>query len=247
VTVAHPIERRTPAPTPWGARAAGVYTEPYAERYRAHDEAARAGQAVAHLAAWLRAICDRFGRPIAVLDLGCGTGRYFHALARVRRLVGIDVSRPMLERARRPVGDVAVPADRIALVEGDFLQHEFQPGEFDLVYSIGVLGEHSPFDEAIASRVARWLAPGGRFAFTTVHPSSPSVPRTMKRRVAERLLPAVPAPWRSGLRDRLMSGGLYADEARVREVLRLADLGPESIEPFASDVHLHVLAVARKP
>src|SRR5205085_5267030 len=115
---------------------------------------------------------------------------------------------------------------------GDFLQHEFQPGEFDLVYSIGVLGEHSPFDEAIASRVARWLAPGGRFAFTTVHPSSPSVPRTMKRRVAERLLPAVPPPWRRGVRDRLMSGGLHADEPRVREGLRLADPPPGASEPF---------------
>jgi len=240
------VEQPDAQPTRWGARATGLYTEPYAARYRAHDETAREGRAVARLGGWLRAICERFGRPIDVLDLGCGTGRYFHALANVRRLVGIDVSRPMLERARHPVGDVSVAADRVTLVEDDFLQHEFQPGEFDLVYSIGVLGEHSPFDEAIAARVARWLAPGGRFALTTVHPASPSVPRTMKRRIAEHLLPAMPAPWRRGLRDRLMSDGLYGDEQRVRDVLDRAGLAPESIERFASDVHLHVLAVARK-
>ena len=44
-----------------------------------------------------------------------------------------------------------------------------------------------------------------------------------------------------------MSGGLYADEERVREVLAAVDLVVESIEPFESDVHLHMLAVARKP
>jgi SAM-dependent methyltransferase len=235
-----------PQPTRWGARAAGVYTEAYAERYRAHDDAAHRGPAVARLGAWLGAICEQFDRPIDVLDLGCGTGRYFHALTHVRRLVGIDVSGPMLERARRPVGAVSVAVDCVTLVEGDFLRHDFQPGEFDLVYSIGVLAEHAPFDEVVASRVARWLAPGGRFAFTTVHPRSPSVPRTMKRRIGERLLPATPPIWRRGLRDRLMGAGLYADEERVLDVLREVDLTPESVERFESDVHLHVRAVARK-
>jgi hypothetical protein len=43
-----------------------------------------------------------------------------------------------------------------------------------------------------------------------------------------------------------MSDGLYADEERVREVLAAADLTIESIAPFDSDVHRHVLAVARK-
>ena len=245
--MAQSVERRAETGTRWGARAAGVYTEPYAERYRAHDETARAGEAVSHLAGWLRAICERFGKPIDVLDLGCGTGRYFHALANVKRLVGIDVSRPMLERAKRPVGTVDVPPDRVNLIEDDFLRHEFEPGEFDLVYAIGVLGEHSPLDDSTAARVARWLAPGGRFAFTAVHPSSPTVPRTLKRRVAERIAPLVPAAWRRTLRERLLSGGLYADEARVRDVVRRANLVLESVEPFESDVHLHVLAVARKP
>jgi len=100
------------------------------------------------------------------------------------------------------------------------------------------------------ARVKRWLKPGGRFAFTTVHPLSFSVPRTLKRRIGERLLrwaAVAPSALRRGLRARLMSDGLYADEERVRDVLAAADLAVESIEPFESDVHLHVLAVARKP
>lgn len=232
--------------TRWGIRAAELYTDAYAERYRAHDEAG-GGQAAARLSGWLHAISEAFAAPIDVLDLGCGTGRYFPALANVRRLVGIDVSRPMLDRAGR--FDGALSAGALTLVEGDFLTHDFQSAEFDLVYAIGVLAEHSPFDESIAARVKRWLKPGGRFAFTAVHPLSPSVPRTLARRAGEWLLPlapVVPAGFRRTLRTRLMSNGLYADGERVRDVLDGVGLDVESIAPFESDVHLHLLAVARR-
>jgi len=97
--------------------------------------------------------------------------------------------------------------------------------------------------------VKRWLKPGGRFAFTTVHPLSSSVPRTPKRRVGEWLLrwaPRMPRALRRALRARLMRDGLYADEERVREVLAAVDFAVESIEPFESDVHLHLLTVAVK-
>ena len=232
--------------TRWGARAAELYTDAYADRYRAQDDVAGPSAAVARLSAWLRAICAGFQGPIDVLDLGCGTGRYFHALAGVRRLVGIDVSRAMLERAAARSATASV----VSLIEGDFLTHQFDAAEFDLVYAIGVLAEHSPFDASLAARVCRWLKPGGRFAFTTVDPFSSSVPRTVGRRLGEWLLrPASAAPTglRRLLRSRLMSGGLYADQERVRDVLAAAELTVESIEPFESDVHRHVLAVARKP
>jgi SAM-dependent methyltransferase len=232
------------APTEWGKRAAATYSEPYAPRYREHDEQVRGGGAVTRLATWLRAVSERFPAPPDVLDLGCGTGRYFHVLARARRLVGIDVSRPMLERAQCPVGDPGCVAGRLTLIEGDFLTHEFEPGEFDLVYSIGVVGEHSPFDEALASRVRGWLKPGGRLAFTTVHPLSASVPRTLGRRIGEWLLPMARGASRRALRSRLMRAGLYADEERVKEVLAVAGFSVESVELFQSDVHLHVLTVA---
>lgn len=234
--------------TVWGARAVGVYTDAYAETYRANDETGP-DEARGRFSAWLRRICERFGRDIDVLDLGCGTGRYFQALTGVRRLVGIDVSGPMLDRARRPAGQVAVDSASLTLIEADFLVHEFDADSFDLVYSIGVLGEHSPFDTAIVARVRRWLRPGGRFAFTTVDPQSPSVPMTFRRRVADALVrsAAVPAALRRPIRMRLMSGGLYADEARVREILELSGFTVEAIEPFDSDVHQHVLAVAVRP
>jgi SAM-dependent methyltransferase len=233
--------------TRWGARAAALYTDTYAAHYRAHDDAIRDGGTVARLDEWLGGICRGFERPIDVLDLGCGTGRYFHALTNVRRLVAIDVSAAMLERARQPVGGMA--ADAVTFVEGDFLTHEFEAGEFELVYSIGVLAEHSPFDDVIAGRVARWLRPGGVFAFTAVHAESPSIPRTLKRRVAQSAAAAkgMPSPVRDALKRKLTAGGLYADETRVREVLERAGFIVERIEPFESDVHLHLLTSARRP
>ena len=234
------------APTRWGARAADLYGEAYARRYRDHDDRIRDSDLVTRFSGWLGSVCESAGRPIDVLDLGCGTGRYFHALRHVRRLVGIDVSKPMLEQARQPVGGASIPAESLTLIEGDFLVHPFDPEAFDLVYSIGVLAEHSPFDDAVAARVRRWLKPGGRFAFTAVHPLSFSVPRTLKRRAAEWVLPLAGGMLRRSLRDRLMRDGLYADEERLRDVLTAAGFIVESIEPFESDVHLHCMALARR-
>ena len=233
--------------TRWGVRAAALYTDAYAARYRAHDEAIRDGATVAQLGEWLRGVCVKFGRSIDVLDLGCGTGRYFHALARVRRLVAIDVSRAMLERARQPVGGVA--AEELTLVEGDFLSHDFPPASFDLVYAIGVLAEHSPLDRSIAERVARWLKPGGRFAFTAVDARSPSIKSTLARRLGVSAVSSsfTPAAVRRALRLRLMTGGLYADADRIRDVLDSAGFATEAIQTFESDVHLHLLTVASRP
>jgi SAM-dependent methyltransferase len=239
--------------TRWGARAAELYGDAYARKYRAADDAIRHGELVTRFSGWLAQVCDSFEGEIDVLDLGCGTGRYFQALRRVRTLTGIDISRPMLDEARHPIG---APPRETVLVEGDFLTHDFGANRFDLVYSIGVLAEHSPFDASVAARVWRWLKPGGRFAFTAVDPLSFSVPRTLKRRIAEHLLswaPAAPKPQRGeggglrrALRARLMRDGLYADEERLRDVLAGGGFIVESIEPYRSDVHLHSMTVARK-
>ena len=180
------------------------------------------------------------------LDLGCGTGRYFWAPGGVRELTGLDESAPMLEQAAHPVHADRITAERVALIHGDLAQHEFPAGSFDLVYSIGVLAEHVPLDAAIVNRVARWLRPGGRFAFTTVHPESPSVPQTPLRRVARGVAQLMPPSLDAPLRDRLLARGLYADERRVRELLAPA-FEVETLERFESEAHLHCRCVARKP
>ena len=232
--------------TEWGRRAAELYQPDYATRYRQADEEIRDSELVQTFGGWLRRLTESFGRDVSVLDLGCGTGRYFWALRNVRELVGVDVSAPMLERAATPVNGTEVTAARITLVQGDFLTQVFDPGRFDLIYSIGVLAEHSPLDDRIVKPVSQWLAPGGLFAFTVVHPRSFSVARTWRRRLGEWLLPFSAGRWRAALRSRLLAGGLYADEERLRELLPRHGLTIESVVPHRSDIHLHLMCVARK-
>jgi SAM-dependent methyltransferase len=237
---------KTGAPaTEWGRKAAGLYHAGYARRYREHDDELANVEIYDAFSRWLRDACRSFDAPIDVLDLGCGTGRYFSELVNVRSLVGIDASAPMLAEAGRPLHGDRVAIDSIELVEGDFLTHELGAARFDLVYSVGVLAEHTPLDARIVGRVTRWLRPGGRFAFTTVHPESPSIPRTIPRALGTAI-----APWTSGaieawLRERILGRGLYADEARVRQLLE-PRFAIESLTRMTSEAHLHALCVARK-
>lgn len=222
-----------------------LYDEDYARRYREHDNELDACRPYEELVAWLRDISTRMRPGFDALDLGCGTGRYFWALSGVRGLTGLDESAPMLEQAAAPVHADRIDAQRVTLVQGNLVEHDFAPESFDLVYSIGVLAEHTPLDSAIAARVARWLKPNGCFAFTTVHPESPSVPQTPLRRVARGVAQLVPARLDAPLRERLLANGLYADERRVRELLT-PSFEVETLERFESEAHLHCRCVARK-
>lgn len=235
-----------PAPTtPWAERASRLYDDAYARRYRECDDGLVDVGATRALAEWLRAVTHRFSHPIDVLDLGCGTGRYFFALDHVRRLVGLDASAPMLEEARRPPHEDLVRAESVTLVHGDLMTHRFASEEFDLVYSVGVLAEHTPLTRDLVRRVHGWLRPGGRFAFTTVHPESPTVSRGVARRLAQSLYRFAPGPLGDALHTRLMAGGMYADEQWVRTQLQ-PGFAIESLERFSSEVHLHVRVVAVK-
>ena len=71
--------------------------------------------------------------------------------------------------------------------------------------------------------------------------------RTWARRVGEWVLPFSPAGMKTKLRSRLMAGGLYADETRLRELLPRHGFRIESVASHLSDVHLHLMCVARKP
>jgi ubiquinone/menaquinone biosynthesis C-methylase UbiE len=230
---------------PWARKAEALYDGDYARRYRHRDEQLLQEASYQDFIAWLQEICNRFQHPIDVLDLGCGTGRYFWGVHRARTLVGFDASAAMLEQAKHPIRADQITAPSITLIHGDLATHAFPDASFDLVYSIGVLAEHVPLDRALTARVWTWLKPGGRFAFTTVDPQSPDVPRTLPRTLATLALPLLPGALGRTLHRRLMSGGMYGDERWIREVLGDAFV-IESVEQFRSDVHLHGRCIARK-
>jgi SAM-dependent methyltransferase len=229
----------------WADRAAALYDQAYARRYRDRDNELQGAGTNQALIDWLGGVCDRFDRPIDALDLGCGTGRYFWGLRNVKTLTGLDASAPMLEEARRPIHGERLSALPVSLIQGDVMTQAFPAGHFDLVYSIGVLAEHVPLTNGIVARVHAWLRPNGRFAFTTVHPASPSVPRTLQRRIASAAVELLPENMTAALHQRLMGGGMYADERWIERQLA-GGFAIETIERFSTDVHLHGRVVARK-
>ena len=101
-----------------------------------------------------------------VLDLGCGLG-YFAREARTRGardVIGVDISERMLEEARRLTSDPG-----IVYVRAGLENFEAEAGSFDLVVSSLALHYIADYP-ALVRRVASWLAPGGRFAFSVEHP-----------------------------------------------------------------------------
>ena len=223
---------------------AALYDAEYARRYRSRDEELSGVDSYHALIEWIGTVCDRFPHPIDVLDLGCGTGRYFWGLRKVKSITGLDASAPMLAEAARPTHAAQIKTREITLINGNLVTHKFAHGSFDLVYSIGVLAEHVALNRALVERVATWLRPGGRLAFTTIDPASPDVPRTLQRRIATALLPLA-GPVRPALHERLMVGGMYGDEQWITRTLA-GLFAIESIDRFRSDVHLHGRCIARK-
>ena len=91
-----------------------------------------------------------------VIDLGAGTGLFAQAVAPLaRRVVAVDPSPAMLERAR---------GRGLECVEAGFLTYEHAGDAPGFVYSRNALHHLPDFWKAVALvRVARLLAPGGAF------------------------------------------------------------------------------------
>lgn len=101
-----------------------------------------------------------------VLDLGCGLG-YFAREARARgasQVIGVDLSERMLEDARRRTHDADIDYVRASLEA-----FEAEPESFHLVASSLALHYIEDY-RGLVRRVATWLVPGGRFAFSVEHP-----------------------------------------------------------------------------
>jgi len=101
-----------------------------------------------------------------VLDIGCGTGQTTRAAARRAwrgEVVGIDLSAPMLARARQ-IADSEQLAN-VGFEQGDAQIYPFTAGRFDTVISrAGVMFFADPV--AAFTNIATAVTAGGRLAFT---------------------------------------------------------------------------------
>jgi trans-aconitate methyltransferase len=94
--------------------------------------------------------------PQRVLDIGCGDGallRYLADAFPAAMLTGVDLAEGF------------APAGRIAFVRGDYLT--LDAGRFDLIVASSSLQGINATTEAVAAKLARDLAPGGRLMHVT--------------------------------------------------------------------------------
>ena len=99
-----------------------------------------------------------------VLDLGCGCGATTRDAARAAHdgaALGIDLSSPMLDRARSRAADAGL--GNVSFVHGDAQVHPFPPATFDVVVSrFGAMFFADPV--AAFANVAGAMRPDGRLA-----------------------------------------------------------------------------------
>lgn len=101
-----------------------------------------------------------------VLDLGCGFGAFcrWACEQRASKVVGVDISRRMIETARERSQGFPIQYE-----QADLETYEPPQGAFDLVYSSLAVHYLADFD-ALCRKVRHTLTPNGRFVFSMEHP-----------------------------------------------------------------------------
>jgi SAM-dependent methyltransferase len=165
----------------------------------------------------------------ALLDVGCGAGFTTLALARElgaeARIVGVDISEPLLNAARDRADAAGVPID---FVFGDAQTVDFEPASFDLIVSrLGVMFFADPVAAFANLRDAATDAARLRFVCWRDPAENPFM--TLTARATKNLLdlptriPNTPGPY-----------GL-ADPERTRGILTDAGWGEVEARPFDAD------------
>ena len=143
-----------------------------------------------------------------VLDLACGSGIYTRPFAHrlsEGRVVGLDLSVPMLAQARRTMR--AEGLANLDLVRGSALDLPFDSGCFDVVNCCGAVHLFPDIPRALAE-IQRVLAPGGRFT-SAVFRRGPSDRDARRAERRERMM-GVHAFTRDEYEARLAQAGFVA-------------------------------------
>jgi SAM-dependent methyltransferase len=166
-----------------------------------------------------------------LLDVGCGCGDTTIELAeRVAPggdVVGLDLSRPMLDVAR---GRAAARGSKARFVEGDAQTWAFEPGVFDGLFSrMGVMFFADP--KVAFRNLLGALRPGGRLSFACWRGLAENRWMTVPMAAAAGCLPSAPPA------DPHAPGPFaFADAERVRDILRSAGFAEIAVTPFDTQV-----------
>lgn len=159
-----------------------------------------------------------------VLDIGCGSGSTTFELAnRVGpsgRVVGVDISVPQLENAKKRAEALANQV--VEFHNQDVAVFPFDAGTFDRVFSrFGVMFFAEPVIAFV--RIRSGMKPGGRMAFVCWQSAEQNPWSTMSTAVASKYLPPPPPPEPD-------APGPYAFRDRNRVNLILSEAGFAEIE-----------------
>ena len=138
--------------------------------------------------------CQELHRATTVLDLGCGTGRHFHCLRNVRKLVAVDISPEMLKQAQTPVLASEIQVGKIELVCSDIYSVKFPPGSFDLIFSLGVFGNGVGLTLELAQKLYEWLTPEGILVFDAANVTDLPRFQRLKKLIRWRAYQVLPTP-----------------------------------------------------
>lgn len=211
------------------SKTVALYTDAYSKNYRNYDEVFAKTNDFRHYVREFDNICSSFDKKINVLDIGCGSGRYFHILKNVKELIGIDVAEGMVKAAHNPVNGDRLDVEEVQLVVGNIYTHEFSGKKFEFIYSIGVLGGHAPFTPEMCRRIKSMLTPDGVFYVTVVDLDSR---KNTKRKMTEALYPFMPGGLKSILNKRWKTN--YMTEPQLRKLLQDNGFGKVEISRYAT-------------
>ncbi len=107
------------------------YDEDGARYYRESEEKSIQFGSRKHYCGILKDLSASFERRISVLDVGCGTGRYFHCLQNVERLLGLDISQSMLDQALNPVKKDEIRIGDVSLLCADIFEVSLPPAHLE--------------------------------------------------------------------------------------------------------------------
>src|SRR4051794_13440073 len=167
----------------------------------------------------------------SVLDIGCGTGyttiAAWHAVQPGGTVTGLDISPPMIDRARARATAAAVPVDFFVT---DVQTHHFPRNAADVAISRFGVG-HFANTVAGFANIATALRPGGRLVFTEWAPGETNEWMTLVDDIARRVW-----PHRSPAATSPVHGPDFDAGGSLSKAIGRAGLSLDSLELAAADL-----------